>query len=287
MMDKNANLTRKKRIKLLALITLSLIIGVTTLPHVKAASTYTVDKVIVGNNNADRAYHLVNNSKNIYLWNSHHTKAEANLKNYKNYSWRYYDQRAILSHNSKRSVYYYVQGITPNGNDSSKLHGIVWRGYLTPGVNPNYKRLNNIGFRYFDTNRDYLNYIQKSPSQKLTREVLKLFPNTKLSIQLTKAAGGASPWDWNSPTVEGYKNILEFPTAQKYFNKRFYKESMPDSARFQLIKTAIDKSGYSQAKRNALSDYEIGIYYYNNPHRLISDEAPGFTIAIPDEESLS
>lgn len=267
--------------KMGALIILSLVVGVTMMTlNAKADSGYTVVKKIVGNN-PNSAYHLTNKSKNVYLWNSQHTKVKANLKHYKNYSWRYYDQSVILSHNSKKSVYYYVQGITPNGNEGSKLQGIIWHGHLTPGVNPNYKQLNNINYRYFNTDTEYLNYIKKSPSQKLTREVLKLFPNTQLSIKLTKAANGASPWDWSSPTVDGYKNILEFPTVQRYFNKRFYKPSISDNTRFKLIKDGLDKS-YSQTKRSALNQYQIGIYYYNNPHRLIDDEAPGFTIAVPN-----
>ncbi|EEI19727.1 hypothetical protein G8J22_02442 [Lentilactobacillus hilgardii] len=272
----------KKQIKFLMLLIPSMIIGfATTMISTNADSGYTVVKKIVGNN-PNSAYHLISKSKNIYLWNSNHTKVKANLKHYKNYSWRYYDQSVILSHNSKKSVYYYVQGITPNGNEGSKLQGIVWHGSLTPGVNPNYQQLNNINFRYFNTDKEYLNYIQKSPSQKLTRKVLKLFPNTQLSIQLTKAAGGASAWDFNDPTVNGYKDFLEFPTAQKYFNKRFYKRNISDNARFKLIKSALDKSGYDQTKRTALDQYQIGIYYYSNPHRLITDEAPGFTIGIPE-----
>ena len=260
----------------------SLAIGVTTtMLTAKADSSYTVVKKMTGNN-ADVAYHLANNSKNAYLWNGTHTKAKANLRNYKNYSWRYYGKSVILSHNSKKSVYYYIQGITPNGNEASKIQGIVWHGYLTPGVNPNYKQLNNIDYRYFNTDTEYLNYIKKSPSQELTRKVLKLFPNTQLSIKLTKAANGSSPWAWSSPTVNGYHDILEFPTVQRYFNKRFYKPNISDNTRFKLIKDGLDKSA-SQPKRNALDQYQIGIYYYNNPHRLIDDEAPGFTIAIPDK----
>lgn len=270
-----------KRIKVLILLMPSLIIGfATTMISTSANSGYTVVKRMTGDN-ADLAYHLANNSKNAYLWNGTHTKAKANLRNYKNYSWRYYGKSVILSHNSKKSVYYYIQGITPNGNEGSKIRGIVWHGYLTPGVNPNYKQLNNINYRYFNTDSEYLSYVKKSPSQKLTRKVLKLFPNTQLSIKLTKAANGASPWAWSSPTVDGYKNILEFPTVQRYFNKRFYKPDISDNTRFKLIKDGLDKS-YSQTKRNALSQYQIGIYYYNNPHRLIDDEAPGFTIAIPE-----
>lgn len=271
-----------KKSQMFALIISSLIVGyTTTMINAKADSGYTVVKRMTGNN-ANVAYHLANNSKNTYLWNGIHTKAKANLRKYKNYSWRYYGKSLILSHNSKKSLYYYIQGITPNGNEASKIRGIVWHSYLTPGINPNYKQLNNIYYRYFNTDSEYLHYVQKSPSQKLTREVLKLFPNTHLSIQLTKAADGASPWAWASPRVDGYKNILEFPTVQKYFNKRFYKPNISDNTRFKLIKDGLDKSA-SQPKRNALDQYQIGIYYYNNPHRLIDDEAPGFTIAIPDK----
>lgn len=269
-------------VKMGVLLISSLAVGVTTtMLNAKADSGYTIVKKIAGNN-PDSAYHLTNASKNAYLWNSNHTKVKANLKNYKNYSWRYYDQKVILSHHSKKSVYYYIQGITPNGNEASKIRGIVWHGYLTPGVNPNYKQLNNIDYRYFNTDTEYLNYIKKSPSQELTRKVLKLFPNTQLSIKLTKAANGSSPWAWSSPTVDGYHDILEFPTVQRYFNKRFYKPNISDNTRFKLIKDGLDKSA-SQTKRNALEQYQIGIYYYNNPHRLIDDEAPGFTIAIPDK----
>jgi hypothetical protein len=69
-----------------------------------------------------------------------------------------------------------------------------------------------------------------------------------------------------------------FPT---FYGCLLHKPSISDNTRFKLIKDGLDKS-YSQTKRSALNQYQIGIYYYNNPHRLIDDEAPGFTIAVPN-----
>lgn len=249
----------------------------------QAKSTYKVEKVVTDSNfeginhSGRQPYHLKNQSQNVYLWNKTRTKAKANLKNYQNYTWFSYGKSAILSHNGKKAVYYYVYGVNPTNSKSTKT-GMVWRGYLTAGIPTNYKALSNVSYRNFNSYKQYLNYIKKSPSQQLTREVLKLFPNTKLSVKLTNEAMGGAAWGWDMK-LDNYNHVLKFPTVQNYFDQRFYKNASTKT-RLALIKKALDKAGYSQAKRNKLGNgYEIGIYFYTNPNLVGSDDVPGLTIA--------
>lgn len=66
----------------------------------------------------------------MYLWDAHHTRAVHNLRNYPRTTW--YKTAAIKMTNGYKSRIYYK---VVSGNQ--KHAGYIWRGYLTPGVNPN------------------------------------------------------------------------------------------------------------------------------------------------------
>lgn len=257
-----------------------LLIGLSNPVTTHARSSYQIVKKNVDNSVSQVPYHLTNRTKNVYLWNKDHSKSLTNMKARKNYTWIYTGLSRILSKNGKKALYYYVQGLTPNGN-YSKLSGLVWHGFLTPGVNPNFKKLNNISYSLFNSDNEYQKYIEDSPSQKLTRNVLRLFPNSKLSFKLTTEGAGSrdiGPWTG----IPGFKDVHLFENTQKYFDRHFYKLNLSDDARFKLIKSAIEKSGYTPKKRASMGNYQIGIVYYSKA--VPSEEiVTGLTLGIPTE----
>ena len=258
----------------IALATFSLLgIGVASQPSAANASSYKVEKVTTNNSISENPYHVKNKSQNVYLWNSTRTKAKANLKNYKNYSWLYNGKSAVISHNGKKAVYYYVSSYDPTRKGTTKV-GMVWHGYLDRGFNTNYKALNDANPFRFMSDKEYMNYIKQSPSQQITREVLQLFPNAKVSLKLTQ-----NFIQYENLNNLGYSKVLTFPTATKYMDHILYKNNVSDTTRINLIKSALNKAGYTQSKRNSLNGYEIGVFYYANAKHQAFDDYPGFVLA--------
>lgn len=80
--------------------------------------------------NRDNLPYHATSHQSAYIYNTTHTRKLHNLKNYPNTTW--YVSKSILmrsSYTSKKGVYYYVT------NGAKTISGIVWRGYLTAGVN--------------------------------------------------------------------------------------------------------------------------------------------------------
>lgn len=268
-------MNKLKKITVIALASLAITgVGLATqhLPA-QASSGYKVEKVTTNSSLLGQTYHVKNKSQKVYLWNKTRTKAKANLKHYKNYTWLYNGKSAILSHNGKKSVYYYVSSYDP-ARKGTTIVGMVWHGYLARGFNTNYKVLNDVSpFRFMNT-KEYMNYIKQSPSQKVTREILKLFPDTKVSLKLTQDFA-----QYESLNNLGYSKVLSFPTATKYMDHIMYQKNVSDATRVKLVKSALNKAGYTQSKRNSMKNYKIGIFYFNNPKNQTFDDYPGFVLA--------
>jgi hypothetical protein len=120
----------KKEIVLLASALTSLgIWGATTQAKpAQASARYYWVKSIDRNN---LPYHAAS-QRSAYIYNATHTQKLHNLKNYPRTTW--YVSKSILmrsSYTGKKGVYYYV------ANGAGTVSGIVWRGYLTSGINPN------------------------------------------------------------------------------------------------------------------------------------------------------
>ncbi len=82
-------------------------------------------------------YHATRN-QSAYIFNTTHTRKLHNLKNYPHTTW--YVSKSIMmrsSYTGKKGVYYYVT------NRAKTISGIVWRGYLINGKNPNTTNLGN------------------------------------------------------------------------------------------------------------------------------------------------
>ncbi|GAA3186115.1 D-alanyl-D-alanine carboxypeptidase [Lentilactobacillus kefiri] len=105
------------------------IIGTVTpgMPVQASARYYWVKSV----NRDNLPYHATSH-QSAYIYNPTHTRKLHNLKNYPNTTW--YVSKSILmrsSYTRKKGVYYYVT------NGAKTISGIVWRGYLINGANPN------------------------------------------------------------------------------------------------------------------------------------------------------
>ncbi|MCJ2162780.1 hypothetical protein [Lentilactobacillus kefiri] len=82
-------------------------------------------------------------------------------------------------------------------------------------------------------------------------------------------------------SLPSFTDVIVLNSVNKYFDRAFYKNNVSDSQRLKLVKTALDKAGYGQTKRESLSDYQIGIFYYDKHHQEKVDEYPGIVLAKP------
>jgi hypothetical protein len=129
---------KKKSLLLTTLIT-ALGVGVISVSSsglTHASVRYYTVKTI---NRANLPYHATT-QRSAYVYNVSHTRKLHDLKNYPNTTW--YVSKSLLmrsSYTGKRAVYYYVT----SGN--GRASGIVWRGYLTAGVNSGTSTTPNAG----------------------------------------------------------------------------------------------------------------------------------------------
>ncbi len=191
-------------------------------------------------------------SRSAYLWDYHHTKKLHNLKNYPNSNW-YVFYAKVKNYTGKRAVYYYV-----GASSNLKVKGWVWSGYLT--------RLLAKSPANFTSESAFINYVQTDRSQRLTRALLKLFPNSQLKLDLSKAAAtsiNAHPTLAPNYTDYVYLNDLK-PTGSTqvgddimwYLSKTAGK---PITPRINHIEAILNANGYTPSKRESMKNYNIGI----------------------------
>ncbi|EEI19697.1 hypothetical protein G8J22_02468 [Lentilactobacillus hilgardii] len=195
-------------------------------------------------------------NKNVYVWNKEHTKVLYNLKDFPNSYLSALTKQTYL-HGGHKSLYYAAYIVTPKGNSSR--YGRIWQGYLTKGYNRHYQKLNYLSTVGFTNDQDYLNYIQKSPSQVVARAVLKLFPNCKLSLRLSNLGQFNSDVDsTNKPFEEYFTNRINLQKVAAYLGPT--RSKLTSSQRITKIKQTLVSEGYTTSKRHAMSHYVIGIY---------------------------
>lgn len=265
-----------KPIKLALAVTIALV-GIGT-PGIKKAnaSSYTITHTEYYQTHP--IYHAANKSQSAYVWNKAHTKKIHNLKNYPNTNW---DATAAitLKHNGKSALYYAVIASTPN--NKANVEGYVWHGYLTKGYNKNYAVWNNLALQGFTSTSDYQSYINQSSSQQLTRDVLKLFPNSSLSLSLSNYVENRDMLADDSATFnKSYSNAVIPSKANNYFYHS-YKDTRSTTTRLQEIETALNAEGYNATKRASLKGYQIGIYYVDKYYGDTDDTGLGIILAKP------
>ncbi|WP_203648340.1 hypothetical protein [Secundilactobacillus yichangensis] len=209
-------------------------------------------------------FHVADPSKNAYLWDWSHTKVRLNLKDYTNQNLSKRNS-VLMQHSGKKTWYAYVTVKTKKGDVS----GYVATSLLAAGNTSNHANTDFVYPNGFNTTADYLEYIKDSNYQKLTRSIMALFPNTPVDLGMSKIA--ANNYDSRStidgeedddaiPT-KGYKDIIAFNKVSQYL---YDNRAASNDTKIAGVKKLLDAEGYTQAKRNSMTDYKLGIYIVNN-----------------------
>lgn len=204
-------------------------------------------------------------NKNVYVWNYTHTKKKANLRNYPGAN---FSKTAdiVMRHNGKNSKYVYLAG-SLNGTGKS-VSGYVPAAAIMKGLNPDHSGMNYVNINQFINNKDFTHYLKTGKNQKLAREILKLFPNSKPNLELSKIA--VKNYDYFDESMDagldpistkGFTDIKTFPNIQKWL---YANRGASNTIKINGIKKLLTKAGYTTNKRNSLSDYQIGIQIVNN-----------------------
>jgi len=208
--------------------------------------------------------------KSIAVWNAKHTKVKFYLKDYPNNSW-YGRGSEILKHGKTTAKYTYITG--HNKKHTDLVSGYVWHGNLELGFGKKELQSNYLRLDFFVNNGDYLSYLKKSPSQKITREIIKLFPNNKVTLKMTDIAAitNASYFPDIAPSPYSVKpdltkyTIVKFPKVITYLNAS---KNTPVKTRVQKVKAILASYGYTTNKLNHLSkNYRIGLNIVDSTYR--------------------
>lgn len=204
-------------------------------------------------------------NKNVYVWNYTHTKKKTNLKNYPGADFLK-TADIVMRHNGKASKCVYLVG-SLNGTTKS-VSGYVPAAAITIGLNSDHTGMNYVDIDDFVNNNDFNQYLQTGKNQKLAREILKLFPNSKPDLGLSKIAvnnydhfDDSIDSESDPVSIKGYTDIKTFPTIQKWL---YANRSASNAIKIAGIKKLLNKDGYTASKRNSLSNYRIGIQIINN-----------------------
>lgn len=202
-------------------------------------------------------------SKSVTIWNKKHTKKISNLKRVPNRTWRS-TAMLTLKHGKTNAKYYRITGW--NTKKTKSITGYVWHGFVKPGLAKDMLKSQYITLNIFPTTKDYANYIKYSPSQGITRQMLKLLPQSKLDLQLTRLAGAKYSYyyyDGMKPLViagsfnaKKYKNIKSFPKVTKYLAQS---RKSATKTRIKKIKSILSSYGYSKSKLKSLKNYHVGL----------------------------
>ncbi len=100
-----------------------------------------------------------------------------------------------------------------------------------------------------------------------------MFPNSKVSIDLSENLVDSKYYS------NAFTDTISLPSVNTYFDPTKY-TNLSTNQRAAAIEQALNDAGYTQAKRDAMSNYKIGIYYCT---RLVDvDEVEfGLQLAIP------
>lgn len=204
-----------------------------------------------------------------YMWNFKHTKRIHKLNNYKYTEWNLYSAVSITTKHGK-GIYYKIS------NADQSVRGLVYHKYVTRALA---KNVNS-----FTSDAEYINYLKTAPSQKLARQILKLFPNSQVSLDLSKQVATLN--GRNSRTgvmaLTGFTNRLDFGAGSLTFlrnrseNYRGYKlfgsnptsflgrtYLLPATGRVNAVSKMLDAVGYTAEKRANMGNYQLGICIYD------------------------
>ncbi|GAY74368.1 hypothetical protein [Lentilactobacillus kosonis] len=211
-----------------------------------------------------------------YMWNWNHTKKIHNLKNYPRTTW-YLSKSVKMVKGRKAGIYYEIT----SGN--GRVNGYIWRGYLTKGLNTNIGSNNNKGgnstnsnnnnqrsipdLNTYNSDAEYLNYINNNPNQNVAKLIMQQLPNAKLSLNLSKYAqdNGSFYWDDEDvPTVSYDKSKIDSTSVRRLTHvenmiNNLSKDSIPTAAE---IDAALTADGYPKSKQQSFNG-SIGLVILN------------------------
>lgn len=219
--------------------------------------------------------YLKNFKKTIYLWNPKHTKKITKLNDYPSMTWTQF-YTATIRHNGKDKQYYRVFGKPNNDQRKKDIDGFIDVDSMQIGYNPNHTQLPYSTVDEFNNTSEYIKYLKTHKSQKLSREIMQLFPNSEPDLRLSQIAVSNYDSDYEPDSTEGYRDIISFPTIQSklYKNKKASTET-----KVKIIKKELAKQGYNAKKRAAMSNYKLGIQIVNNLNeKIIGNDGNGGSI---------
>ncbi|GAA3185832.1 hypothetical protein [Lentilactobacillus kefiri] len=180
-----------------------------TKPAQASAHYYWVKSI----NRNNLPYHAAS-QRSAYIYNTTHTQKLHNLKNYPRTTW--YVSKSIImrsSYTGKKGIYYYVT------NGTGKVSGVVWRGYLTSGTNPNGGTTpsdNDNG------NSDNNNGTDTNPTNSLRQELAGFFEGTVPDSQLQQIANEYPSFVSKYSNPDSGDEYFQIMVANKYKDTQQY-----------------------------------------------------------------
>ena len=195
-------------------------------------------------------------SKGGVIWNIKHTKKIGDLKD-QPYS-RWLVEKVYTKKRNGKVISYYYQAV--NQNSKKKKQALIWSGYLNKAITK--------APREFQTDAEYSKYIQNVDSQRLTRAILKLFPNTQVSLKLSQLADDGATY---APLkLPGFKDIINIGTpgltsvstkvpAIDPAGYLWDTMAKPVTVRAKEVDRQLTAAGYPAAVREKMTKGKIGI----------------------------
>ncbi|ANZ65114.1 hypothetical protein AYR62_14180 [Secundilactobacillus paracollinoides] len=119
----------------------------------------------------------------------------------------------------------------------------------------------------FNSDTAYTNYLKTASTQRLKRAILKLFPNTPVSVSLFRSFDNVTATKpFANTSYTDFVNIssLNRTDTSSNFNRSIgaYLNSTalkPVSSRVATVEKILDENGYTASKRASMSNDVIGI----------------------------
>ncbi|MFT8389409.1 MAG: D-alanyl-D-alanine carboxypeptidase, partial [Lentilactobacillus hilgardii] len=258
---------KKKSLLLTTLITTLgvgvISVGSAVLTHA-SVRYYTVKTI-----NRDNLPYHATTQRSAYVYNVSHTRRLHNLKNYPNTTW--YVSKSLLmrsSYTGKRAVYYCVT----SGN--GRASGIVWRGYLTAGVNSGTSTTPNAGSS--STNDSSIDTGSSSTTSTGTNASSSSSSGSSSTSSSRSSASSSTPTYSTDSTQFNSSDVTSFNKQIIQLFPGLIEDSKLDDMASYILKLQ-DKYNYGDMQ--TLSDKHRIQLYGGEPYGLLEDWN---AVTIPD-----
>lgn len=223
-------------------------------------------------------YHAKKSKKPIHLWNSTLSKKILNLNDYPSMNWNV-TFKGTFQKQHKKYYYYHVTNRINNDMSKKEVSGYIKTSNMIKGLNPNHDHRYFVNLAEFINNTDFNRYLNTNKNQKLAREIMKLFPNSKPDLRLSKIAArnydSYFDMDGDSDPIseKGYHDIINFQTIKDKLEKN---KSASLNTKINIVKKGLAKQGYTKKKRESMKNYRLGLQIINNLNsNIIGDDGDG------------